>query len=57
MLLQPYQWRRGLHVTAGVFGTGSSELEAAAKRVTQLSKDPGNEAKLKIYALYKQVLT
>ena len=35
--------------------SGSSELEAAAKKVTQLAKDPGNEAKLKLYGLYKQV--
>ena len=40
---------------SGVLGAGSSELEKAAQRVTQLKKDPGNEAKLKLYALYKQV--
>jgi peroxisomal 3,2-trans-enoyl-CoA isomerase len=32
----------------------NSDLEAASQRVTRLSKDPGNEAKLKLYALYKQ---
>ena len=43
-------------MTSRVLGPASSgELEAASKRVTQLSKDPGNEAKLKLYALYKQV--
>ena len=46
---------RSLHATSRVLGPGSGELEAASKRVTQLSKDPGNEAKLKLYALYKQV--
>ncbi|CAI7989874.1 Enoyl-CoA delta isomerase 2 [Geodia barretti] len=45
---------RSLHATSRVLGPGSGELEAASKRVTQLSKDPGNEAKLKLYALYKQ---
>lgn len=47
--------RRGLRVTSRVLAAGgSSELEVASNRVTQLSKDPGNEAKLKLYALYKQ---
>lgn len=37
-------------------GTLSKEdLERAAGRVTQLKKDPGNEMKLKLYGLYKQV--
>ena len=54
VFLQSCQWRRGLRVS-GVLGAGSSELEKAAQRVTQLKKDPGNEAKLKLYALYKQV--
>jgi peroxisomal 3,2-trans-enoyl-CoA isomerase len=45
---------RSLHATSRVLGPGSSVLEAASTRVTQLSKDPGNEAKLKLYALYKQ---
>lgn len=29
-------------------------FQAAVDGVKQLSKDPGNEAKLKLYALYKQ---
>jgi len=32
----------------------SSTMEEAKKRVGQLTEDPGNEAKLKMYALYKQ---
>ena len=32
----------------------SAEFEAALARVNELSEDPGNEAKLKMYALYKQ---
>ena len=31
------------------------DLEKAKKRVTTLSQDPGNEAKLKLYGLFKQV--
>ena len=30
------------------------EFQAAQDRVTNLSKDPGNEAKLRLYALFKQ---
>lgn len=32
----------------------SDAFEAAVAGVKQLSRDPGNEAKLKLYALYKQ---
>lgn len=32
----------------------SAEFEAALARVNELTEDPGNEAKLKMYALYKQ---
>ena len=36
--------------------TASEEdLELAKQRVTQLKEDPGNEVKLKLYGLYKQV--
>jgi len=38
--------------------TASEEdLELAKQRVTQLKEDPGNEVKLKLYGLYKQVHT
>ena len=33
----------------------SQEMENAKKRVSQLTEDPGNEVKLKMYALFKQV--
>ena len=33
----------------------SQEMENAKKRVSQLTDDPGNEVKLKMYALFKQV--
>lgn len=32
----------------------SAEFDAAVARVSELTADPGNEAKLKMYALYKQ---
>lgn len=32
----------------------SAEFDAAVARVSQLSADPGNDVKLKLYALYKQ---
>lgn len=32
----------------------SAELEQAAEAVTKLPKDPGQDTKLKLYALYKQ---
>ena len=36
-------------------GSSQDDLERAKQRVTTLTEDPGNEAKLKLYALYKQV--
>ena len=33
---------------------GSEAFEAAVDKVQNGSKDPGNQAKLKLYALYKQ---
>lgn len=32
----------------------SADFQAAADRVNGLSKDPGNDTKLRLYALYKQ---
>lgn len=32
----------------------SPEFDAALARVSELTSDPGNDAKLKMYALYKQ---
>ena len=32
----------------------SAEFDAAVARVSELSTDPGNDVKLKLYALYKQ---
>ena len=36
-------------------GASEEELERAKARVTQLKEDPGNEVKLKLYGLFKQV--
>jgi acyl-CoA-binding protein len=32
----------------------SAEFDAAVARVSELTTDPGNDVKLKMYALYKQ---
>ena len=32
----------------------SADFDAAVARVSELTADPGNEVKLKLYALYKQ---
>jgi acyl-CoA-binding protein len=32
----------------------SADFDAAVARVSELSEDPGNDAKLSLYALYKQ---
>jgi hypothetical protein len=37
------------------FNLVSKEFEDAKVRLTSLSIDPGNEAKLKLYAIFKQV--
>ncbi len=34
--------------------TTEDEFRAAASRVSGLTKDPGNDTKLRLYALYKQ---
>ena len=46
---------RQLKTSRAIFGKLSSQFEEAQASVTKLSQDPGNEAKLKLYALYKQV--
>ena len=35
----------------------SAEFDAAVTRVSEMTTDPGNDAKLKMYALYKQATT
>lgn len=44
-----------LHSTAALMGASVEEFNAAKEKLGALKKDPGNEVKLKIYALFKQV--
>ncbi len=44
-----------LHSSAAVMGASEEEFNAARERLGALKKDPGNEVKLNIYALFKQV--
>lgn len=38
-----------------MLGNSKKEFENAVKLLTSLKDDPGNETKLQLYALYKQV--
>ena len=38
-----------------IFSSHVDVIEKAKERLNQLAEDPGNEAKLKLYGLYKQV--
>jgi len=38
-----------------IFSSHVDVIEKAKERLNQLTEDPGNEAKLKLYGLYKQV--
>lgn len=44
-----------LHSSAAVMGASVEEFNTAKETLGTLKKDPGNEVKLKIYALFKQV--
>uniref|UniRef100_A0A672QVF4 Enoyl-CoA delta isomerase 2, mitochondrial-like n=1 Tax=Sinocyclocheilus grahami TaxID=75366 RepID=A0A672QVF4_SINGR len=44
-----------LHSSAAVMGASVEEFNAAKEKLGALKKDPGNEVKLKVYALFKQV--
>lgn len=48
------QIKSGMHLSSSLFV--SKEFEEAKNRLGQLSEDPGNDVKLKIYALFKQVI-
>ena len=37
------------------FSSASEDLEKAKARLSVLTEDPGNDVKLKLYGLYKQV--
>ncbi|XP_057350270.1 enoyl-CoA delta isomerase 2 isoform X1 [Manis pentadactyla] len=43
-----------LHVSRSTMRASQKDFENSVNRVKLLKKDPGNEAKLKLYALYKQ---
>ncbi|KFQ38051.1 hypothetical protein N332_05197, partial [Mesitornis unicolor] len=43
-----------LHVTAATMQVSQKDFEKAQEQLKRLKKDPGNEAKLKLYALFKQ---
>lgn len=43
-----------LHSTASVMGASVEDFNTAKEKLGTLKKDPGNEVKLKIYALFKQ---
>uniref|UniRef100_A0A8C1DWH4 ACB domain-containing protein n=1 Tax=Cyprinus carpio carpio TaxID=630221 RepID=A0A8C1DWH4_CYPCA len=43
-----------LHRSAAVMGASVEEFNAAKEKLGALKKDPGNEVKLKVYALFKQ---
>ncbi|XP_011229357.2 enoyl-CoA delta isomerase 2, mitochondrial isoform X1 [Ailuropoda melanoleuca] len=43
-----------LHMSKTAMGASQKDFESAMNQVKLLEKDPGNEVKLKLYALYKQ---
>ncbi|KAG5268910.1 hypothetical protein AALO_G00217810 [Alosa alosa] len=43
-----------LHVTGSAMGVSMEDFNNAKKKLSSLKNDPGNEVKLKIYALFKQ---
>lgn len=47
--------RRPIHTGCVRLGGLDKEFEAAGARVKTLKQDPGNDHKLKLYALFKQV--
>lgn len=44
-----------LHVTAATMQVSQKDFEKAQEQLKLLKNDPGNETKLKLYALFKQV--
>ena len=47
--------RRLLHHSIRLYAVSDADFHAAKDRVGTLTQDPGNDVKLKMYALYKQV--
>ena len=46
---------RPIHTGSMKLGSLENEFQAASERSKTLKQDPGNEHKLKLYALFKQV--
>ena len=46
-------YQRGIHTTWLL--SSEADLERAKQKLATLSEDPGNEVKLKLYSLFKQV--
>lgn len=46
---------RGLQRSVPLFGGMDAEFEKAKTRLNTLSTEPGNDVKLQIYGLFKQV--
>lgn len=44
-----------LHMTAATMQVSQKDFQKAQEQLKLLKKDPGNETKLKLYALFKQV--
>ena len=60
VLFRPSAFRlwagRPVHTGNPKLGDLSNDFQAASARVKTLKQDPGNDNKLKLYALFKQVL-
>lgn len=48
--------RRSFHTTQLLGLASEDELEKAKQKLTTLTEDPGNDVKLKLYSLFKQVI-
>lgn len=48
--------RRSFHTTQLLGLVSEDELENAKQKLTTLTEDPGNDVKLKLYSLFKQVI-
>ena len=47
---------RNFHTTLLLGLASEDDLERAKRKLTTLSEDPGNDVKLKLYSLFKQVI-
>ena len=47
--------RRLLHHSVKLYAVSDTDFQAAKDRVGTLTQDPGNDVKLKMYGLFKQV--